>query len=98
MYIEYSANRLASAGQSLSEATRMFGVSIGRKYIQRLGILRATGTFGELSGLRALRLHRLTGNRTGQYAITLTANYRLIIQSLSDDFTRVVSVEDDHGN
>jgi proteic killer suppression protein len=76
----------------------MFGVSIGRRYIQRLAILRAIDAFGELSGLRALRLHQLTGNRTGQYAITLTANYRLIIERLSDESISVVSVEDYHGN
>lgn len=76
----------------------MFGVSIGRKYIQRLAILRAVESFGELSGLRSLHLHQLTGNRTGQHAITLTANYRLIIQRLGDESIRVISVEDYHGN
>ena len=76
----------------------MFGVPIGRKYIQRLAILRAVDTFEELSGLRALRLHQLTGNRTGQYAITLTANFRLIIERISDDSVLIMSVEDYHGS
>lgn len=98
MYIEFSTNRLAFAGQSLTEATRMFGVPIGRKYIQRLAILRAVGTFSELSGLRALRLHQLAGNRAGQYAITLTGNFRLVIERISDDSIQIISVEDYHGN
>ena len=71
---------------------------IGRKYLQRLAILRAVDSFEELSGLRALRLHQLVGNRAGQYAITLTANFRLIIERISADSVRIISVEDYHGN
>ena len=98
MYMVFSSNRLASAGQNLSEATRMFGVSIGRKYIQRLGVLRAVGTFAELVGLRAFRLHQLTGNRAGQYAINLTGKFRLMIERISEDSVHIVGVEDHHGN
>ena len=98
MYMVFSSNRLASAGQNLSGATRMFGVSIGRKHIQRLGVLRAVRTFAELVGLRALRLHQLTGNRAGQYPINLTGKYRLIIERISEDSIHIVGVEDHHGN
>ncbi len=98
MQIEFSANRLADAGVSLEEASRLFGVPIGRKYIQRLAVLRATDKFAQIYGHRSLRLHPLKGNRAGQYSITLTGNYRLIIEKVQDDKVRIMDVEDYHGD
>ncbi len=98
MKIEFSSNRLAAASVSLSEASRLFGVPIGRKYIQRLAVLRAMDKFTELFGHRALRLHPLKGNRTGQYSMALTGNYRLIIEKVQEDKVRIMDVEDYHGN
>ncbi len=98
MKIEFSSHRLANASVSLSEANRLFGISIGRKYIQRLAVLRATDRITQLYGHRALRLHPLKGNRTGQYAITLTGNYRLIMERIAEDTVRIIDVEDYHGD
>jgi len=96
--IEFSSNRLSSASVSLSEATQFFGIPIGRKYIQRIGILRATDKFTQLYGHRALRLHQLKGDRIGQYSIVLTGNYRLIMEKVTEDKVLIVDVEDYHGN
>ena len=98
MKLEFASNRLNSAIQSLSEANRLFGLPIGRKYIQRLAVLRAVDRFAQLYGHRALRLHALKGNRAGQYAMTLTGNYRLIIEMVEEDMVRVMNVEDYHGD
>ena len=98
MEIEFSSNRLNAASLSLSQATRLFGVPIARKYIQRLAVIRATEKFQELFGHRALRLHPLKGNRAGQYAMTLTGNYRLIIERITEDKIRILDVEDYHGD
>jgi toxin HigB-1 len=96
--IEFSSNHLSSASVSFAEASRLFGVPIGRKYIQRLAVLRATDKFGQLYGLRALRLHPLKGDRAGQYSVNLNDNYRLIIEKVQDDTVRIIDVEDYHGN
>jgi plasmid maintenance system killer protein len=96
--IEFSSKRLVDASVSISEASRLFGVPIGRKYIQRLAVLRAADTFSQLYGLRALRLHPLKGDRAGQYSITLTGNYRLIIAKVREDEVQIIDVEDYHGN
>ena len=97
--VEFATKRLGAAGRSLSEATRLFGMPIGRRYIQRLGIIRATDHFRELYGHRALPLHPLTrGDRSGQYGMTLTANFRLILERISEDKVRVLDVEDYHGD
>ena len=98
MKLEFASNRLDSASLSLSESNRLFGLPIGRKYIQRLAVLRAVDKFAELYGHRALRLHALKGNRTGQYAMTLTGNYRLIIEKVDEDTVRITNVEDYHGD
>jgi len=96
--IEFGAPRLLRASRSLLEATRLFGVPIGRKYMQRLAIIRAVDEFSHLHGHRALRLHPLRGERAGQYAMTLTRNYRLIIERISERRVRILGVEDYHGD
>lgn len=96
--MEFSSNRLASASVRLSEASRLFGLPIGRKYIQRLAILRATEKFAQLYGPRALGFHPLKGNRAGQYSMTLTASYRLVIEKVKEDKVRILEVEDYHGD
>jgi toxin HigB-1 len=96
--IEFASNRMYAAGRSLSEATRLFGVPIGRKYIQRLAVLRAIDKFTELYEHRALRLHPLRGDRAGQYTMTLTGNYRLTFERISEETIRILSVEGYHGN
>ena len=98
MKIEFASHRLADASVSLSEASRLFGVPIGRKYLQRLAVLRATDKFTQLYGHRALHLHPLKGNRARQYAITLTGNYRLIMERVEEDKVRIIDVEDYHGD
>lgn len=98
MYIDFSTNRLAEASISLSRASWLFGVPIGRKYIQRITVIRAIDKFDQLFGLQALRLHPLKGNRAGQYSMTLTGNYRLIIEKVQEDRIRIVDVEDYHGD
>ena len=98
MELEFSSNRLTNASVSFSEASRLFGMPVGRKYIQRLAVLRATDKFSQLYGHRALRLHPLKGNRVRQYAISLTGNYRLIIEKIQEDIVRIMDVEDYHGD
>jgi plasmid maintenance system killer protein len=96
--IEFSSNRLENASLSLSEASRLFGAPVGRKYIQRLAVIRATDNFSQLYGLRALRLHPLKGDRAGQHAIIVTGNYRLVVEKIKEDKVRIIGVEDYHGN
>jgi proteic killer suppression protein len=96
--IGFATNRLAAAALSLAEAARLFGVPAGRKYIQRLAVMRAVDKFTQLYGHRALRLHPLKGGRAGQYAMTLTGNYQLILERVSEDAVRILDVEDYHGD
>jgi toxin HigB-1 len=96
--IEFSTNRLFEASLNLSKASRYFGIPIGRKYIQRMAVIRAADNFNQLFGLRALRFHPLKGNRTSQYSIILTGNTGLIVERIQEDRIRIVDVEDYHGD
>jgi plasmid maintenance system killer protein len=98
VYLQYASHRLGDASAGISESSHLFGVPIGRKYIQRLAVLRAVNKFSELFEFQSLRVHPLKGNRSGQYALTLTGNYRLIIEKISEDKVLIVDVEDYHGN
>jgi len=98
VHIKFSSHRFEEASLSLSEASRLFGVAIGRKYIQRLAVLRAMDKFSELYGHRALRLHPLKGSRTRQHAMTITGNYRLVLEKIDEETVRIIDVEDYHGN
>ena len=98
MDIGFSAKRLERASLDFAESSRIFGVPIGRKYIQRVLVLRAAENFSQLFGIQSLKLHSLKGNRAGQYAITLTGNYRLILEKAGEDKILIVDVEDYHGN
>ena len=98
MEIEFSSNHLMDASVSISEASRLFGVPIGRKYIQRMAIIRAVEKFSQLYGFQALKLHPIKGNRAGQYSMTLTGNYRPFLEKIREDKARIVDVEDYHGN
>ena len=98
MELEYSTKRLAAASASIAESIRLFGVPTGRKYIQRITILRAIDEFNQLYGHRTLQLHQLKGDRAGQYAINLIGNYRLIVEKIREDKILVVGVEDYHGD
>jgi toxin HigB-1 len=96
--IEFSAKRLERASLDYAESSRIFGVPIGRKYIQRILVLRAAENFSQLFGIQSLKLHPLKGNRAGQYAINLTGNYRLILEKTEEDKVLIVDLEDYHGN
>ncbi len=98
MELDFSSNRLAKASVNFSEANRLYGVPIARKYLQRLAVLRATDKFNQLFGFQALKMHPLKGDRAGQYSITLSGNYRLIIEKVKEDKVRIVEVEDYHGD
>ncbi len=98
MHIKFATHRLYDASLSISEASQLFGIPIGRKYLQRLAVLRAVDKFTQLYGHRALRLHSLKGNRAGQYSINLTGNYRLIVEKIKEDTILILDVEDYHGD
>ncbi len=71
---------------------------MGRKYVQRIGILHAARSFADLYTIRSLRLHPLGGEHQGQFALTLHDRWRLIVVPGEGDVVRVEEVTNHYGD
>lgn len=84
--IRFKTNKLQKQYENKKDATKAYGVDVARKYIQRIGILKSTKSFDDLKLIPQFKFHPLTGNRKGEFAISLTGFYRLIITNDGDTF------------
>jgi len=78
LIVNFRTRKLEKCFLHSKQAHREFGDQVGRKYIQRINIIKSINSFDELKRLPGLRCHPLKGDRAGQYAINLTGFYRLI--------------------
>lgn len=79
MEIRFKTKKLEKQYLSSNEAIKAYGVQVAKKYIMRINILKSAKSFEDLYSMPSLKFHPLTGNRQGEYAISLTGYYRLII-------------------
>ena len=98
MEVQFANNRLRRCYEDGSMATQEWGPNVGRKYIQRIGILFAAQHFDDLFAIKSLRIHRLVGDRAGGYALTLHAQWRLILTDDGDDSVAVKEVTNHYGD
>lgn len=99
MRVEFANNRLRRCYYSYSVASRAWGDVIARRYINRIETLYMLERFDELYPIRSFRLHRLSGQRTGQFAIVLDRRWRLIITHRYEDNTiRIEEVTNHYGD
>ena len=61
-------------------AVKTWGPDIGRTYIRRIRSIQAVERFEDLRKLPQLAFHALTGNRSGEFAITIIGKMRLILK------------------
>ena len=61
---------------------------------RRLNVLNAAGTLDDLRNNPGARLHRLRGDRAGQWAIAVNAQYRIVFDW--DDGPANVEITDYH--
>ncbi len=90
MEVEFRTKKLRSRYQSVREATKAWGNSVGRSYITLINAIYAAETLNDLRPLRAYRLHALKGNRQGQYSLKLDDRMSLIVTY--DEVCRVVTI------
>lgn len=66
----------------------------------RVTTLKSAKSFEDLYKIPSLKFHPLTGNRKGEYAISLTGYWRLIIKNDGDvfDIAKIEEVSDHYGN
>ena len=80
MKIAFATNQLRRRYESFDAASRAWGDAVARKYIQRVNYILAADDFSDLRKIRSLRLHKLSGNRSDQYAVSLNARWRVALK------------------
>lgn len=63
---------------------RKYPPEVGQRYVQRVNALYDAADWSAIVRFRAFRAHRLTGDRDGQWALTLTGRWRLIVTVSGD--------------
>ena len=86
MEVRFKTNKLQKQYENSKDAVKAYGIDVAKKYIQRVGILKSAKSFDDLSKIPQLKFHPLTGDRKGEFAISLTGFYRLIITNDGDTF------------
>jgi proteic killer suppression protein len=84
--IRFKTNKLQKQYENKKDATKAYGIEVAKKYINRINLLRSAKSFDDLKLIPQLKFHPLTGNRKGEFAISLTGFYRLIITNDGDRF------------
>ncbi len=94
LQVDFRTKKLKRRYQTSDEAVRARGTKVGRKYIERVNIIKQVKNIDELAGMPALHFHELKGSRAGQYAVNLTEYDRLIVRIEG----QVVTIEEVSGH
>ena len=79
MKVAFRTRQLQRAFEDSKQAVRLWGEAFARKYVMRVVTLQSARDFADVRKLASLRAHPLRGARRGQWALDLTARYRLIV-------------------
>lgn len=93
MNVRFRTRTLQREYEDGREAARAYGNQVGRKYIQRVNLIKSARDFEVVKALPGLDCHPLKGNRKGQWAVKLTGFWRLIFV-LEDGEPSVVRIEE----
>jgi plasmid maintenance system killer protein len=105
MEIEYSSKKLKKIFESKKNLTREYNSQIAERLVIMMIDLNSAVSLQDISKMRTYDLHWLKGDRKGEIALTLTKNYRLVVEPINDyiigDFSSVsiiniLRVEDYH--
>ena len=83
MNIEYKNNKLRKQLGSASEIKKGFGVN-AKRVSARLSDIEAAPNLAVLMQIPAANCHPLTANRKGDWALDISANYRMIFEISHD--------------
>ena len=102
MDVSFATEKLARIMNSDSKLSQTYGADMAKQIRKRLDDLDAAATLEDMRSLPG-RCEELTGDRSGELSVRLTANYRLIFQTNHDpmpvkadgglDWTQVTAVE-----
>lgn len=83
MQIYYASNRLKKQFSNASEIKKTFGVN-AKRVAARLADIESAPNLAMFMQLPAANCHALSGDRKGEWAVTISANYRLIFEIAHD--------------
>jgi plasmid maintenance system killer protein len=83
MEIDYRKNKLRKQCSEASEIKKNFGVN-AKRVSSRLDELTSAPNLEVLMQIPAANCHPLTGNRAGEWAVDVSANFRLIFEIAED--------------
>lgn len=86
MEIRFKTKKLEKQYENSKEAVKAYGADVAKRYVLRINILKSANSFDELYKIPTLKFHPLKGDRDGEFAISLTGFYRLIITNDGDTF------------
>jgi plasmid maintenance system killer protein len=75
--ISYKSNKLKKSLTEAKEMQKAFG-DMAKKVNQRMKELSASDNLQVLKSIPAANCHELRGNRKGEFAVDISANYRII--------------------
>ena len=93
MQIIFKTPKLEKQYESSQKAIRAYGAQVGRKFINRINILKSAKDLPVIMGISVLRCHPLSGNRDGFHSITLHGRWRLILK-IDESTPGIVGVEE----
>ena len=86
MEVRFKTNKLQKQYENSKDGEKAYGLDVAKRYVNRVNLLKSAKSFDDLYRIPQLKFHPLTGNRKGEFAISLTGFYRLIITNDGDTF------------
>lgn len=93
MQVKFKNNTLRNQYSDSQNAFAAYGKPVGRKYIERINIIKSAKSIEDLKAIRTLRCHELKGKRKGEWSINLTGFMRLIF-TLHGEQLEIVRIEE----
>ena len=90
MDVDFANNRLRRCFEQRQEAVRRWGPDVGGRYVERINFIMAAENVRDLYAFVSLGFHSLKGTRRDQFAVTLTGQWRLILERGDDERTLIV--------
>lgn len=78
MLVKFKSNKLKKQYEDSDNAISAYGEDVGKKYISRINIIKSSNSVNDLMAIPLLRCHPLTGDRKGEWSLTIKGRYRLI--------------------
>lgn len=91
LQITYADRKIEKMCTDLEAAERKHGTQIAEMIHQRIQEISAADSVEQLVQYHIGKCHPLTGNRSGQYAMSLTKNWRLVFEKVKG-YLKVVCI------